>query len=238
MFGPHIFITVSAPPIVSRDDRRPAAIVHGIERALPGQRLAWTVSAERQLVPLTELRARSDGSFPIACNGDGKYPVMVIAWSGSPLLEVHAHLPPDADGIAATSAVLEAIGDEARAFWGQAAPSAAALDIARQTDAGPLAVAPRPPRHGLPAIRLPQHMCSPEVPHRLGWWNYWSEAAARAIGFPDPARDAELLAHARRTAAGWVVPLTDAPLDLDRSEHLVALRQAYERFPAIGGRAL
>jgi len=75
-------------------------------------------------------------------------------------------------------------------------------------------------------------------PHCLGWVNYWSAAAARAIGFPDPARDAELLSQARRTATGgWVVRLTDAPLDLDNPAHLDALKRAYERFPEIGGRA-
>jgi hypothetical protein len=46
------------------------------------------------------------------------------------------------------------------------------------------------------------------------------------------------LVRARRTASGgWVVQLTDAPLDLDNPAHLDALKQAYERFPEIGGRA-
>ncbi len=81
-------------------------------------------------------------------------------------------------------------------------------------------------------------MRSPEIPHRLGWLNYWSDAAARAIGFPDPAPDAELLSQARRTATGgWVVRLTDVPLDLDNPAHLDALKRAYERFPGIGGRS-
>ncbi|HSP78631.1 MAG TPA: DUF5953 family protein [Myxococcaceae bacterium] len=72
---------------------------------------------------------------------------------------------------------------------------------------------PEPPR-GLPALKLPWDIRSPEIPHRLGWLSYWSDAAARAIGFPDPARDAELLSRSRRTASGgWVVRLTDAPLD-------------------------
>ncbi|MDC0714346.1 DUF5953 family protein [Stigmatella sp. ncwal1] len=36
------------------------------------------------------------------------------------------------------------------------------------------------------------------------------------VGFPDSARDAEVLTRARRTASGgWVVQLTDAPLNLD-----------------------
>lgn len=53
-----------------------------------------------------------------------------------------------------------------------------------------------------------------------------------------PARDAEQLSRARRTASGgWVVPLTNAPLDLDKPSHLDALKRAYERFPEICGRA-
>ncbi|HEX8701553.1 MAG TPA: DUF5953 family protein [Myxococcaceae bacterium] len=44
---------------------------------------------------------------------------------------------------------------------------------------------------------------------------YQKEVHARAIGSPDPARDAERLSRARRTASGgWVVQLTEAPFDL------------------------
>ncbi len=58
------------------------------------------------------------------------------------------------------------------------------------------------------------------------------------LGFPDAARDADLLSRSRRTATGgWVVKLTDAPLDLDNPAHLDALKRAYERFPEIGGRS-
>ena len=85
---------------------------------------------------------------------------------------------------------------------------------------------------------LLQRMHSPAIPQYLGWRNDWSSAAAQAIGFPNPARDAELLSRARRTATGgWVVQLTDAPLDYDNPAHLDALKRAYERFPEIGGRA-
>ena len=96
---------------------------------------------------------------------------------------------------------------------------------------------PHVPPRGLPVLNLPKHLRSPEIPHYLGWLNYWSAATAQAIGFPDPARDAELLTRARHTpSGGWVVQLTDAPLDLDNPVHLDALKRAYERFPAIGGR--
>jgi hypothetical protein len=87
-------------------------------------------------------------------------------------------------------------------------------------------------------LKLPWNIRSPTVPRYLGWINYWSAATAEALGFPGPSRDAELLGRARRTASGgWVVSLTEAPLDLDKPTHVEALKRAYERFPEIGGRA-
>jgi hypothetical protein len=50
-------------------------------------------------------------------------------------------------------------------------------------------------------------------------------------------RDAEMLTVARRTpSGGWVVQITDAPLDYDNTAYLDALKRAFERFPQIGGR--
>ena len=87
-------------------------------------------------------------------------------------------------------------------------------------------------------LKPPEKIRSPEILYYLGWLNYWSDAAAEAIGFPDPARDADLISRSRRTATGgWVVQLTDTPLDLDNPAHLDALLRAYERFPEIGGRS-
>ena len=132
--------------------------------------------------------------------------------------------------------MLEAIAEGTRAFWGHATPFNSGVEIAEQTS--PIAQGPPRPPRGLPALKLPDEIRAPEIPHRLGWLNYWSAAAARAIGFPDPALDAELLSRARRTATGgWVVSLTEAPLDLNDPAHLDALKRAYERFPEIGGRA-
>jgi len=91
---------------------------------------------------------------------------------------------------------------------------------------------------GLPSLKLPWELPAAEIPHYLKWLNYWSAAAAGVIGFPDLARDADLLSRARRTASGgWVVQLTAVPLDLDNPAHLDALLRAYERFPEIGGRS-
>ena len=88
-------------------------------------------------------------------------------------------------------------------------------------------------------LNLPEKLPAAEIPCYLGWLNYWSVAAANAIGFPNPAHDAELLSHARRTpSGGWVVQLTEAPLDYDNPAHLDALKRAYARFPEIGGRTV
>jgi hypothetical protein len=153
-----------------------------------------------------------------------------------PQLKVSASLPLDEAVIAVAVDILVEVAEGARALWGHMTPDSVMLDIADQT--GPKMYGPERPPRGLPAIKLPETIRSPEIPHHLGWLNYWSAAAARAIGFPDPARDAELLSGARRTeTGGWVVRLTEAPLELDKPAHLDALLRAYERFPEIGGRS-
>lgn len=234
-------------PTLIEDDGRPVAVVHGIESALPGIRLEWTVSDDRQMVPLSQrdswlAQETRDGGFPFICNNDLKYPVMVsgreyLPRSGSdgrPLLEVHAKLPLDAGGIAAAADVLERIAEGARAFWGEAKPEGLAITIAEQFQhpGDP----PHVPPKGLPLLKLQRYL-PPEIPDYLGWVNYWSAATARVIGFPDPARDADLLYRTRRTATGgWVVRLTDAPLDFENPAHLDVVLRTYERFPVIGGR--
>ena len=241
-------IIVYAPALVDKDGRA-LAVVHGMERALPGLRLEWKVSENGRLIALPQRDAwltegTKDGRFPLVCNGDESHPVTIYglqiparqAPGGQALLDVHAELPLDEAVIAVAANVLEGVAESARAFWGHATPSGAGVEIARQTS-DPARKPGVPPR-GLPALKLPEKIRSSEIPHRLGWLNYWSAAAAQAIGFPDPARDAELLSRARRTATGgWVVQLTDAPLDLDNPAHLDALLRAHERFPEVGGRS-
>ncbi|RKG60266.1 hypothetical protein D7V80_35735 [Corallococcus sp. CA054B] len=241
-------VIVYAPALAGKDART-LAVVHGMERVLPGVRLEWRVADDGRLIALPQrdawlIEGTKDGRFPLVCNGDERYPVTIFGSriparqspGGQPLLDVHAELPLDEAVIAAAADVLGDVADGAHAFWGHATPSGAGVEIARQTR-DPARKPGGPPR-GLPALKLPEKIRAPEIPHRLGWLNYWSAPAAQAIGFPDPTRDAELLSRARRTATGgWVVQLTDAPLDLDNPAHLDALLRAYERFPEIGGRA-
>ncbi|WP_224361058.1 DUF5953 family protein [Hyalangium versicolor] len=242
-------VTVYAPALAS-DDGRPVAVVHSMERAAPGLHLGWMISEKGQRIPLPDrdvwlAQTRMDGGFPLLRNGDDDFRVTVTGWElsaasspeGQAQLVVEAVLPLTADGVAVAADVLAAIAEGARAFWGHTTPFLAAVDIARQTKNW--AANPQPPPRGLPALKLSRNISSPEIPHRLGWVNYWSAAAARSIGFPDPARDEDLLSRSRGTAAGgWVVRLTEAPLVLGNPAHLSALMHAYERFPQIGGRVV
>lgn len=245
---PRTLSLITYAPALTRDDLRPLAIVHGMERACAGLHLGWTISKEGQRIPLPDRdafisRERKDGGFPLLRNGNAAFRVTVTGWQspassspgGQAQLEVHADLSLDAPGVAAVD-VLEAVGEGAHAFWGRVLTEGMAMAVPEQfCHPGD---EPHVPPKGLPALKLPWELSTPEIPHYLGWLNYWSAAAARAIGFPDPARDAELLSRARRTASGgWVVQLTDAPLDLDNPTHLASLLRAYERFPVIGGRS-
>jgi hypothetical protein len=242
-----VFI-VYAPALVGKDGRS-LEVIHGMEKALPGLRLAWRISEGGRPIALPHRDAwlaerTQDGKFPLLCNGDESYPVTVngrqisalFSPGGQPQFNVHAELPLDEAVISAAAAMLEAVAEGARSFWGHASRHSYGSEVGdqfRRSADGP----ERSPR-GLPMLNLPEKSPAPEIPSFLGWMNYWSAAAALAIGFPDPARDAELLRRARRTpSGGWIVPLTDTPLDYDNPAHLETLKRAYERFPVIGGRA-
>lgn len=237
-------------PALRVDDPRPLAVVRGLEKALPGLRLEWRVSEEGRPVPLPQrdawlAEAVARGEGPLICNGDESHPVALyglelmagFAPGGNPLLDLHVDLPLDEAVISVAVKLLDGVGDGASALWGHATPDLAAVEIAQQTR-HPFLEAHTPPR-GLPLLKHPSELRAPEIPQRLGWLNYWSAAAAKAIGFPEAARGGELLARAKRTAAGgWILRLTDAPLELDDPTHIEALLRMYEWFPGIGGRAI
>ncbi len=241
-------LIVYAPALVG-NDRRALDSVHGMEKALPGLRLEWRLSDGGRPIALPQRDAwlaerTQDGRFPLLCNGDESYPVTVngrgrpglLSPGGQSLSEVHAELPLDEPVTAAAAALLEGVAEGVRSFWGHASPYGHGSEVAQQFRRSPHG--PECSPRGLPMLNLPEKLPAPEIPWFLGWLNYWSPAAAEVIGFPDPARDAELLSRSRRTATGgWVVQLTEAPLDLDNPAHLDALKRAYERFPEIGGRS-
>jgi len=239
------FRLIAHAPRLDPDDARPLLVVEAMEGALPGLRLPWAISDQGELLPIKGAergrRQATNGRLPLLCNGNETH-LVTMFFMESPdsgretELEVHADWPMDEAGIAAAAPVLEGVSQGARSYWAQVTPDRAGFDIVLQSspsNGGP----PKPPR-GLPVLKDSRGFQPPEVPHYLGWLNYWSPEAARAIGFPHPERDAEWLSRAKRTATGgWLVRLTDAPLDLDNPAHLDALLRAYERFPEIGGRA-
>ena len=242
-------LIVYAPALVGKDGRT-LEVVHGMEKALPGLRLEWRLSEGGRPIALPRrdawlMESIEDGGFPLVWNGDESHPVTVwgmgrsglLSAGGQPQFEVHAKLPLGRPVLEAAAKVLEGMAEGARAFWGHASPYGYGSEVAQQFRRSPQGPE-RSPR-GLPMLSLPEKLPTPELPCFLGWLNYWSAAAARAIGFPDPARDAELLSRALRTpSGGWVVRLTEAPLDYDNPTHLDALKRAYERFPGIGGRTV
>jgi len=236
---------IAYAPGLAQDDGRPLRVVEAMEGALPGLRLPWALSDQGELLPVAGatrgMRLSTDGDFPLLCNGNETHLVTISCreslYPGRETeLEVHAEWPMDEVGITAAAQVLEGVAQGARSYWARVTPDRAALDIALQTS--PSHGGRSTPPRGLPALKLSWDLRTSEIPHYLGWLNYWSPEAAQAIGFPEPERDAEWLSRARRTASGgWLVRLTDAPLDLDNPVHLDTLLRAYERFPEIGGRA-
>jgi len=226
------------------DDERPLRVVEAMEGGLPGLRLPWAISDEGTLIPVAGAergrRQATDGSFPLLCNGNENHLVTIFLMEAPHFgremeLEVHAKWPMDDVGVAAAAQTLEGVAQAAHSYWAQVTPRTAAREIGAQTSpwqGGP----PKPPR-GLPVLKSLKGMRPPKIPSHLGWLNYWSPDSAQVLGFPDPERDAEWLSRAKRTeTGGWLLRLTDAPLNLDNPNHLDTLLRAYERFPEIGGR--
>lgn len=243
--APPLLIGQLYAPVLADDDPRPLQVAIALEAALPGAQLDHEVTPAGTARRLPDRdaflrQAASKRELPMVFHGDeARYvsvrgrevpghlmPAGAASWEVCvmiPLGEGRSHLE-DAVGRA---------GEASGAWWGSAAPEAAAAIIATQTIHPHL---PRPLPAGLPGLSPPWRLRDPRVPHRLGWLNYWSDATARLLGFPDPERDRDLLARSRRIGAAWLVRLADEPLDPSRTDHVEALRGAYDRFPAIGGR--
>ena len=171
--------------------------------------------------------------LPRPRDGGEGHLVTLIGWErpaalspgGRAQFEIHAKWPLGAVDSLAAAELLERVAEGVRAFWGHATPN----DMVAGMES-------RVPPMGQSMLERPEDPLSPGIPRHLGWLNYWSATAARALGFPEPERDADLLSRAKRTATGgWLVRLTDTPLDLGNPTHIDALLRGYERFPQMGG---
>ncbi|OJH39125.1 DUF5953 family protein [Cystobacter ferrugineus] len=233
-----IILSVYAPEI-ERDDERILTVAQGMGHTPPGLRLAWSISHEGRFMPSPQRNAwlgeeAPHEELPRSRGGDEGHLVTLIGWErpaahspgGRAQFEVHAKWPLGAVDSVAAEDLLERVAEGVRAYWGNATPN----DMVAGME-------PRVPPTGRPMVERPENTRRPEIPRHLGWLNYWSATAAHALGFPDPERDADLLSRAKRTATGgWMVRLTDTPLDLGNPTHIDALLRGYERFPQMGGR--
>ena len=65
----------------------------------------------------------------------------------------------------------------------------------------------------------------------LSWVNYWSDPVAQSLDFPNVERDKCVEGLYREVSnRGWLLRLTDRPLDLRIPEHVERLNWAYGRF--------
>jgi hypothetical protein len=127
--------------------------------------------------------------------------------------------------------VVDTLAEALSAFWAVFSTEATAGTVALQIEkpGGP------PPPLGLPGLKLDRQLPR-SVPQRLGWINYWSTEAAAAIGFSEPSQVADVVFRFRKTESGYLLRLTNEPLDLGREDHVEIVKAMYNRFPAIGGR--
>jgi hypothetical protein len=230
-------------------DSRLVALLDTIEALLPGDRLEYSLSKSGALQRIEDRQAllssaAARGEIPLLCNGaEGRLVTVsgytvpaVLGPGGKTILDVGISLPATRDYAMQAADILLHACESLSALWAVGSTDATGAQIGAQT------TFPRLPHHRpleLPALLAPQHLVSPFVPQRLGWLNYWSAATAQLLGFPDFNRDAELLTRSHQgTTRGWIVKLTEEPLDLTKPLDLKMLKAAYERFPSIGGRNL
>lgn len=85
------------------------------------------------------------------------------------------------------------------------------------------------------SVTYPDDLRTRLVPQRLGWLNSWSDRSCALLDFPNQTGDDVWLGKARRLRGddGWLLRLTEAPLDLSLPEHIEAVRLANERFSLI-----
>lgn len=171
--------------------------------------LAFIASAPDE--PQATLTGLLEGEFLAPCGVDE--------------LHVLGHLP-SLDAHRAAHGLME-VADALHAKWAMLTPGPAHALIVEQVIA---ADSENQPPESLPRLDPAEYLAE-DVPRRLGWISYWSDRVAARLGF---AGETEPFASVRRVKTGWIVQLTDEPLDLDRSDHRGALRAGYDRYPAIG----
>lgn len=241
-----LILDVYAPPLRD-DDARPERAARAIEETYPAIRLICELQ-ESPDGPDTRILHESDresylrsddGNIPfITTPGDDPVVTLQGFLEPEPLgpgqssrLHVLAELPDEPVFLVGAAEVLERMSRALDATWAMLTPAPAHAVIVDQVIGSDSSEeAPQ----GLPRLRPAWESDDARIPQRLGWLNYWPDALAAALGFPDPARDAAWMAHSRHVNGAWLVQLTPEALDLERADHRTTLSQAYARFASIG----
>jgi hypothetical protein len=230
-----------------RGDQHVAALLQLVETSVPPNRLFATLDQNAHPEPIDNpaewiLSQYFSGKRTLLCNAnEDSYVGLSIDRMEGPLGVGGRSIAQFRMKFPGTNPFLERIydflgrgGEALGANWGWGAPSKASGEIFEQVN--PIVRPGRPPGppRGLPALKMPS---SPLMPYVLCWINYWSAETVRLLGLTQ-LTDLQTLFHRIEMcqSGAWVAQLTEAPLDLDRPEHLASLKAAYERLPVVGGR--
>jgi len=231
---PTVTIRMFAPALVAGDERL-AHLVTRIEEIVPEHPLAYALD-ETGFHPVTDRAGHLHTEFErevsaLLASRDPRDQILVnlmlhdlpheIAPGRVHLLKISLRVR-TSSLLPRVPALLGAVGDAARANTGEAIPSSAG-DLCDPASEVSLR---------LPALADWRDLASPAVPTMLAWVSYWSDEACRLIGFD--GTPAPWFYQATRYPRGWLVQLTEAPLDVSRPDHVEILRAAYAALPEVG----
>jgi hypothetical protein len=125
------------------------------------------------------------------------------------------------------------VGLVATAWWA----GVSLLDLTRITSQQYKSPLPDPtneePPFGLPWLTRSFRLDAPAWPLYLFWLNYWSDEAARLVGF-DERLAQTVFSEVRRVDSGWLLRLTNEPFDSSRKDHVARLIAGYQHFKGVG----
>lgn len=90
--------------------------------------------------------------------------------------------------------------------------------------------------YGLPKLFEPKDFESPKIPANLGWMNYWSKEPAEQSRISDPSVLPFFDKFYFNDEGSFAFKLTKELLSISNDEHILLIKNLYDRFPIIGNR--
>lgn len=120
--------------------------------------------------------------------------------------------------------LIKKLGTTTEALWAEYTSDSTAYDILNRVERTTFSPA------GEQRPRAQGH-----APMSPAWVSFWSYSACQGLGFTgDHAQRARFARTEELPGRGWLVQLTDEPLDLDRPEHLARLHGLCQALPTLG----